>query len=88
MRVTVVHVEITRQGRCEACRCRSSQRKPLNTTQTKGGMCSVLDPSTGGHSKSSRTSTTWPVGWCWERRRWRALDGRYGDVKRERRCER
>ena len=28
MRVTVVHVEITRQGRCEAFRCRSSQRKP------------------------------------------------------------
>ena len=40
------------------------------------------------HSKSSRTSTTWPVGWCWERRRWRALDGRYGDVKRERLCGR
>jgi hypothetical protein len=39
-----------------------------------------------GHSKSTRTSTTWPVGWGWERRRWRALDGRYGDVKRERRC--
>ena len=36
-------------------------------------------------SKSTRTSTTWPVGWGWERRRWRTLDGRYGDVKRERR---
>ena len=43
-------------------------------------MCSVLDPSTGGHSKSSRSSTTWPVGWGWERRRWWALDGRYGDA--------
>jgi hypothetical protein len=27
------------------------------------------------------------LGWGWERRRWWALDGRYGDVKRERRCE-
>ena len=29
VRVTVVHVEITRQGRCEALRCRSSLRNPI-----------------------------------------------------------
>jgi hypothetical protein len=74
VRVILDHVEVTRQGRREA---------PPGADRPRVGNL-VIPPQ---QEVPILNHVARRLGWGWERRRWWALDGRYGDVKRERRCE-
>ena len=60
-------VEITRQGRCEALWCRSSQRKPPKHKLRVGCARSSIQVRVG---TARGPDPQRHVGWGWERRRW------------------